>query len=66
MDEIYIYDISGAISDILSDNEAVIRFKKDGRDQNALIHKNKFYHNGRVIPKDERWDNYIAIGMLVI
>ncbi|KAK0076438.1 hypothetical protein PV325_005363 [Microctonus aethiopoides] len=65
MDEIYIYDISGVISDILSDNEAVIRFKKDDRDQNALIQKNKFYHNGQVIPKDERWDNYIAIGMMV-
>ncbi|KAK0166648.1 hypothetical protein PV327_004140 [Microctonus hyperodae] len=65
MDEIYIYDISGVISDIFSDNEAVIKFKKGGKDQSALIQKNNFYHNGRVIPKNERWDNYITVGMPV-
>ncbi|KAL2715076.1 hypothetical protein V1478_014774 [Vespula squamosa] len=57
--------VVGHINRVLSVNSAEIIFILDGKLQKVYLKKEKYFHNGRIIPQDEPLFRYIKCGMKV-
>lgn len=57
--------VVGHINRVLSINSAEIVFMLDGKLQKVYLKKEKYFHNGRLIPQDESLFRYIKCGMKV-
>lgn len=59
------YGMDGEISQIYGHECAEIRFTLDDATEYALLKKERYYHDGRLIPGNTPLSNYIRIGMRV-
>ncbi|KAK2582560.1 hypothetical protein KPH14_004851 [Odynerus spinipes] len=60
-----LHGVIGYISRILSTDSAEIMFPLDGNLERVYLKKDKFYHNGRLIPQEEPLHKYIKCDMEV-
>lgn len=60
-----LHGVSGYINRILSVDSAEIMFPLDGNLERVYLKKDKYYHNGRLIPQEEPLYKYIKCNMEV-
>ena len=61
----FLYDRIGIISKIIGLHKAEIEFEYNNKVEKALLRKDKYFHHGRRIPNNKRFNEYLALGIEV-